>query len=72
MIVIFSAIDRIAPTVSVTALPPSSAFRAPSFAIASVWRELSAFCVMDALISSSDEVVSSTLAACSPVPCESV
>jgi hypothetical protein len=50
----------------------SSALRAPSLAIASEARELRAFWVMEALISSSEEVVSSTLAACSPVPCERV
>src|SRR6266545_2040500 len=67
-----SAIDLIAATVSVTTLPPASALLAPALAIASVWRELWAFWLIDALISSSDEVVSSTLAACSPVPCDSV
>ena len=41
-------------------------------AIASVWRLFSAFWVMEALICSSDEVVSSTAAACSPVPCDRV
>ena len=34
------------------------------------WRAFSAFCVIDALISSKPAVVSSTDAACSLVPCE--
>ncbi len=41
-------------------------------AICSIWRLFSAFCVIDALICSSDDVVSCTEAACSLVPCESV
>jgi hypothetical protein len=72
MIPIRSAIERMAATVSTTALPLSSACSACSFAIASVWRLFSAFWVMDPSISSRAEVVSSTDAACSPVPWESV
>ena len=65
-----SAMERIAVTVSCTDRPLSSASRAPLTAICSFWRLLSAFCEIDALISSRLEVVSSTDAACSAVPCE--
>ena len=70
MIEMRSAIERIAATVSTTARPLSSACSACRLAIDSVWRLFSAFWVMLVPISSRAEVVSSTDAACSPVPCE--
>ena len=48
----------------------SSASFAPWSAICSIWRLFSAFWVIDALICSSEDVVSSTEAACSLVPCD--
>ncbi len=72
MIETFSAISFMAETVCRTVRPLSSASLAPLTAICSVWRLFSAFCEMEALICSRLEVVSSTEAACSLVPCESV
>ena len=71
MISIRSVMDFIASTVCFTALPLSSASRAPLLATCSIWRLFSEFCVIEALISSRLLVVSSTEAACSLVPCES-
>src|SRR6266516_7172694 len=70
MIEIFSAIAFMAPTVSTPALPLSSPSRAAFTADCSSWRLLSAFFEIDAVICSRLEVVSSTEAACSLVPCE--
>jgi len=53
-----------------TALPLSSAARAPLVAACSTCRLLSAFWLMDAFICSRLELISSTDAACSLVPCE--
>ena len=63
---------RIASTVCETASPLSAASRAPFAAARSVWRLLSALCPIEVLISSRDALVSSTAAACSEVPCDSV
>ena len=69
---IFSAIDFMASTVSLDRLAALLPRRVRPRGHLLLWRLFSAFCVMEALISSSEEVVSSTEAACSPVPCDSV
>ncbi len=68
---ICSAITRMASTVSRTAVALPSASRAPRTAVCSVSRLLAALRVIDALICSRLDVVSSTAAACSLVPCDS-
>ena len=71
MIEIFSAIDFIAADRLLDRLGRSRPRPWPPLeAICSVWRLFSAFCVIEALICSSDDVVSSTEAACSQVPWE--
>src|SRR6478735_9099076 len=70
MIEIFSAMSFIAETVSPTDLPLSAASEEPFSAICSIDRLFSAFLVIEALICSRLDVVSSTDAACSLVPCE--
>ncbi len=72
MIEIFSAIARMAVTVSITAAPLSWPSLAPFTAVCSSARLLSAFLAIEALICSRLDVVSSTAAACSLVPCDSV
>lgn len=71
MIEIFPAIDFIAATVVRTASPPDRASSDDLRAIPSVVLALSVFCAIDADISSIAEVVSSRLAACCEVACDS-
>ena len=66
--VIFSATDCIRTAVSATACAARSASAAPFRAISSICRLLSALAVIDAVISSRLDVVSSIEAACSLVP----
>ena len=66
-----SAILCIALTVSCTALPPSSASRAPLTAIRRVSLLFAAFWLMMAFICSRFAVISWTEVACSVVPCDS-
>ena len=68
MMVIFSAIARIASIDSLTAPAVLSAFSAPWTAICSIWRLFEAFWVIEAVICSRLAVVSSTEAPCSLVP----
>ena len=72
MIETFSAMLRIATTVSFTVPAALLGLGRALDAICSVWRLFSAFWVIEADICSRLEVVSSTEAACSLVPCERV
>ncbi len=65
MMPIFCAICFIAATVVTTASPPSSVSLAACAAMPSVMRALSVFCPIEAVICSSEALVSSTPAACS-------
>ena len=71
MMPILLAIDFMSSTVLETASPPSAASWAAFEAMPSVTRAFSVFWAMEAVISSIDEVVSSTEAACSEEDCES-
>ena len=68
MMPIFLAMSFIAATVCCTAAPPSLACRADWIAMPSVTLAFSPFCVIEAVICSTDALVSSTLAACSLAP----
>ncbi|MCW0450527.1 hypothetical protein NB706_003361 [Xanthomonas sacchari] len=65
MMPIFCAICFIAATVATTASPPSRVSRAACAAVPSVILALSVFCAIEAVICSSEALVSSTPAACS-------
>ena len=65
MMLIFLAMSFIAATVCSTATPPSLACLAACTAMPSVTLAFSPFCVIEAVICSTDALVSSTLAACS-------
>ncbi len=68
MMAIFWAICFMAPTVSLTAWPPSTVSLAVRVAMSPVTLAFSLFWAMEALISSTEALVSSTLAACSLAP----
>ena len=71
MILILSAISRMAVTASDTASPPSSACLAAPSARVCVWAAFSAFWLILEAISSMLEETSSMEAACSVAPCDS-
>ena len=71
MIDIFSAISFIALTVAATATLLSCASVSALSAICSVACAFSAFCLVEAFISSTVEEASSAVAACSVAPCDS-